>query len=159
MKRIRWKMRNALVAGLALLALPVFAAREMSVQVEETAVRSRPSFMGAPVVTVRYGDRLAVQSQQQAWVQVRTPGGETGWVHESALTTRRVVLAAQTEDVRVGATTREVALAGKGFNSEVEADFKARNEEISFVWIDRMEAIRMTEREIKEFLIEGGIQP
>jgi SH3-like domain-containing protein len=153
------RLRIGLLAGLFALTGVVAMASEMSVQVEETSIRSRPSFMGAPVASVKYGDRVAVQNVQQGWARVRTATGTEGWLHESALTKKRVVLAAQSEDVRVGATTREVALAGKGFNSEVEADFKARNTGISFEWIDRMEAIRVTEHEIRSFLAEGGIQP
>lgn len=156
-----WSRRICLwgLAGLLTAAATAATPREMSVQVDETSLRSRPSFMGAPVATVRYGDRLAIQTVQQGWANVRTPAGDSGWVHESALTKKRVVLAAETDDVRVGATTREVALAGKGFNSKVEADFKAQNQDISFEWIDRMEAIRITERDIRAFLAEGGLQP
>ncbi|NTW06746.1 MAG: hypothetical protein HGA29_02760, partial [Syntrophaceae bacterium] len=51
----------------------------------------------------------------------------------------------------------ELQLAGKGFNPEVEKEFKNRNKEISFHWVDKMEQIRIPETEKQKFAREGGL--
>jgi len=55
------------------------------------------------------------------------------------------------------ASSSELQLAGKGFNPEVEKEFKNRNKEISFRWVDKMEQIRISEAEKQKFAKEGGL--
>jgi len=130
----------------------------MSLQVQSSPLRATPSPLGRVVATIQYGDRVEVVGRQTGWMQVKSPAGQVGWVNESALTRNRIVLKAGAEDVSRTASGEELALAGKGFNSQVEADFKARNENIDFTWIDRMEAIVVSDPEVVVFLKEGGLQ-
>ena len=105
----------------ALMATGAWAAKEMSVQVRDGQLRNRGSFLGTVVGTVAYGDRVTVNQTQAGWCEVSI-AGKTGWIHESALTPKKVVLASGTADARAGASGEEVALAGKGFSKEVEAE-------------------------------------
>jgi len=73
------------------------------------------------------------------------------------LSEKRIVLKAGGRDAQVGASSGELALAGKGFNADVEAEFKARNRDIDFSWVDRMQAMKVPPERIAAFLQEGGL--
>ena len=131
----------------------------MSVQVQSGQVRATPSFLGAVVVTVPYGAAVDVLQQQGEWLQVRTAQDQAGWMHQSALSTKRIVMNAGGATAQAGASSDELALAGKGFNSDVEKEFKAKNKNISFATVDRMVKIKVTPHEMQAFLRAGGVQP
>ena len=132
----------------------------MSVQVRAGQLRSSNSFLGTIVADLHYGDRVAVLEAQGAWRQVRTADGSaTGWIHESALTEKRIKLQAGEEDAEVAASSGELALAGKGFNSKVEAEFKNKNKDIDFTWVDKMEAYTVSAKQAQAFFKTGGVAP
>jgi SH3-like domain-containing protein len=133
-------------------------AAQMSVTVRETRVRAAPSFMGAVVAVLAYGDRVDVLEEQRGWARVDAGNRGQGWVHLSALTEKRVVLEAGAEDVDRTASSSEVALAGKGFNEQVEAEYKEQKN-LDYAWIDRMEQIAFPADRLSAFLTEGGLQP
>jgi len=143
-----------IVAG-ALAATAV--AEMMSVQVREGPVRKSPSFMGQVVVTVPYGKRVNVLEKQPGWVKVST-GSASGWMHESALTRKRIVMGAGGANVQTDASSDELALAGKGFNSEVEREFQSQNRELNYAAVDRMENREVATTEIALFLKEGAVK-
>jgi SH3-like domain-containing protein len=143
------------MAAAAVAAGPV----AMSVQVKNAQIRATPSFLGKTVAPLNYGDRLEVLEQQGDWSKVNAPGGQTGWVHTSALTKKKIAMSAGSQNAQTAASGDELALAGKGFNSAVEADFKAKNPNIDFTWVDRMEKIKVAPDTIEQFLKAGGIQP
>ena len=158
MKRNRFFLPAALLA-LALAAAVVQAA-QMSVQVKEGVLREKASFLGKPVGSVAYGDRVDVLASQGDWRQVRSATGATGWIHSSALDSKRVTLAAASgNDVQLAASSDEVALAGKGFSQEVETEYKKQNRALDYAWVDRMITFKVTDAEALRFLQEGGLEP
>lgn len=153
MNRMKWMA--ALAA--AMLASGAWAAREMSIQVREGQLRNRASFLGTVVGTVAYGDRVTVKQVQSGWSEVATSAGRTGWIHESALTPKRVVVGSGTDEARIGASGEEIALAGKGFNKEVEAEYKKQNARLDYAWVDRMLGFGVPHAQLVEFLKQGGL--
>ena len=151
-----WFSLGLIVAAGSLLAAGPAA---MSVQVKNGQLRATPSFLGSLVAPLSYGDRLQILEQQGDWSKATAPGGQTGWVHNSALTKKKVVLKAGDENAQTAASGEELALAGKGFNSEVEADFKAKNKNVDFTWVDKMEKFKVPPGSMQQFLKEGGVQP
>ncbi|MDO9695242.1 MAG: SH3 domain-containing protein [Candidatus Latescibacteria bacterium] len=145
----------ALVIGVAAWA----AVQQMSVQVRTGQLRATPSYLGKVAAAVAYGDRLTVVGKQGAWYSVKDARGRTGWIHESALTTKRVVLKSGDADVAAGAGGDEIALAGKGFNEQVENEFKARETGADYAWVDRMEAMVVTPEQAVAFLAAGEVAP
>jgi len=130
----------------------------LSVQVKKTDIRFSPSFLGKILAEVSYGDQVEVRKEEGAWNMVSLIGSDIkGWIHTSALTSKRIVLRPGTSDVKQVATSDEVALAGKGFNKEVEREFRVRNPNIDLSMIDRMEKIVISQDQIKRFLIEGEL--
>ena len=150
-------MRTWILAGcLALAASAAWAAQEMSVQVRDGQLRNRGSFLGTVVGTVAYGDRVTVNQTQAGWCEVSF-AGKTGWIHESALTPKKVVLASGTADARAGASGEEVALAGKGFSKEVEAEYKKQNKNVDYTWVDWMGRQTVPSEQLVEFLKQGDL--
>lgn len=152
------KRFSAVVWALAALSGVVQAAT-LCVQVQSGQVRSTPSFLGAVVATVGYGLPVEVVSSQGPWCQVKAPDGTVGWMHETALTAKRAS-ARSGGSTATGASGDEMALAGKGFNRDVEAQFKAAHAEADFTWVDRMAALKVSAAEIGRFVSGGGlVQP
>lgn len=150
----RWML--ALVLASPLMAA---AAEQMSVQVQNAQLRADASFLGKLTASVPYGTRVTILQARGDWRQVQEPAGKTGWLHQSALTKKTISMQAGGQDVATAASGDELALAGKGFNSEIEADFKNKNKDIDFTWIDRMEKYKVTMDEITRFLNEGQVKP
>ena len=146
--------------GVVLIAASAWAAaNEMSIQVKKAVLRDKPSFLGRPAAYAVYGDRVRVADRQGDWVHVETPAGAAGWVHASAVTAKRIVLKAGAADAPSSASADELALAGKGFNADVEAEFKAANRDVDYRWVDTMEGMNFSPNELSRFLRQGGVAP
>jgi uncharacterized protein YgiM (DUF1202 family) len=130
----------------------------MSVQVRTSQIRSTPSFLAPVIELVSYGDQVSILQRQAGWREVKTAKGQQGWIHDSALSEKKIVLDAGKGDARVDASGKEITLAGKGFNPETEKEFKARHAEADFESVDRMEAIKMTPAQIQSFLQAGSLK-
>jgi SH3-like domain-containing protein len=149
-------------ALMAVLALPMAAVAQktLSVQVREGQLRATPSFLGKVVAKVAYGDRVDMLEDRDAWKRVSLQGGKLrGWMHASALTAKQVVLKAGQADVRTSATRDELALAGKGFNEQVEAAFKKENKNLDYTWLNRMEGFKISPEQMQSFLDKGSLAP
>jgi len=144
----------ALVAGLAWAAGQV-----MSVQVRTTQMRARPSFLGTTISEITYGTQVNLVSRQGPWVKVTGPQGKTGWLHESALSEKELAMVSGGTEAATGASGEEIALAGKGFNDQVEREFRKQNADLDFGQVDRMEKIVVTPEQAAAFLAAGQIIP
>jgi uncharacterized protein YgiM (DUF1202 family) len=144
-------------AAAAVAAAAWAAAQQLSVQVKETQIRAKASFLGASVATLGYGARVTVVEDKGAWVRVRDDKGKEGWVHRSALTEKKVKLSSGGKDAATGAGTDELALAGKGFSAEVEDAFKEQNAQLDFTWVDRMESWVVSPDDARRFLAAGEV--
>jgi hypothetical protein len=134
--------------------------QRMSVQVQDGKLRADPSFLGKIIGSVAYGDVVTVLRQQDPWIYVSTRTGQlTGWIHSSALTEKEIVLRAGDANVQKTASQREITLAGKGFNPQVENEYKRRNPKLDFEWVDRMENIVISDAEIRQFIKDGKLTP
>ena len=151
------KKRVFMALGLwGLLTGVSFATTTMSVQVNKADIRETPSYLGKIVTSLAYGDKVTVQSQDGAWLQV-TSSGQSGWLHNSALTKKNIVMKSGA-GAQTSASSGEMALAGKGFNSDVEKQFKDNHKDINFAPIDKMEKIKISISDLQEFAKEGKLQ-
>ena len=150
------KIKILLVVLLVMAAGAALAA-PMSVQVRNCRVRATPSQLGATVATVDYGAVVQAGPLQNGWYPVTTPDGKTGWLHESALSRKPVAMRAGTGDAATGVSSDEVALAGKGFNEQVEAKLR-REGKLDYTWVDRMSAFLVAAEQIAQFRAQGNLQ-
>jgi hypothetical protein len=153
--------------ALALLALGICAlagaqgiiavkGQSLSIVVKETQMRASPSFTGKVLATLKYGDQIAVLENKSGWIRAKSPDGKSeGWVNGSALTTKLVVIDTK-KDTKSSVSGSEVALAGKGFNKEVEAQYKADGK-VDYTWVDKAEAMGQPIEALAAFEAEGGV--
>lgn len=135
-------------------------AKTMSVQVRKCQLRNKPSFLGKIVANLGYTDQVTVEVEQDDWYRVKPQkSGKAGWVHVSALSEKKIVLEPGSKDIENAASSDELALAGKGFNEQVEKDFRKKNKNADFTWVDKMENIVVSQNEIQDFLKKGELQP
>ena len=59
-------------------------------------------------------------------------------------------------DLKRTAGADEVALAGQGFNAEVEDEFR-KNSELDYKSVDKVESYKLTNQDKLVFLHEGGL--
>jgi len=154
-------MRRIGLLCAALLALSAAAAAEqpksMSVNVKETQVRATPGYLGKVLGTLAYGDRVQVAQTQQGWVKVSVAGkGLAGWINESALTAKKVVLSSGSSSASQEASSGEVALAGKGFNSQIESENR-KDDSFDYATVDRMERAVVAPEAVAAFLKDGAL--
>jgi hypothetical protein len=156
-------MRTPLLAviflGIFSQPLSAEASEFLSVQVKQGQMRSAPSFLGKVTATLVYGDKVELIEDKGAWKMV-TIRKIKGWMHMSALTAKAITLQAGKANVKTGATSGELALAGKGFNAKVEAEFKSKNRHLDYATVDQMEK-RFTFRpdHLQAFIKQGQIRP
>jgi len=151
-----------MLCGWLLLCAPAVdgaVQAKMNVQVQTGQLRATPTFLGKVVTAVAYGTAVDVLQTKGDWMQVRTAQGQVGWMHKSALTTRKVSLSSGATTAKAGASSDELALAGKGFNSDVEREYKAKNKNLNFAAVDQMEKLKIPAAEMQAFLLAGGVKP
>ena len=71
----------------------------------------------------------------------------------------KLVLKAGDSTAKTTTSSYEVALAGRGFNQDIEAAYGVEKGASYFKWVDRMESFGRQPVEIAEFLNQGGINP
>ena len=153
-KASRFKM---LFAGVAVICVALLLAETLVVKVQSTYVRKDPKFYSSPVATLTAGESVTQLSSQDGWFQVRTSQGVEGWIHSSAVQTGKLKVASMDRSMQTAATADEVALAGKGFDKQVEDEYKSRNKALNFADVDRMLKIKVTPDELRRFLMDGKL--
>ena len=145
-------------ACIFLLTALASAAATMSIQVRETQLRATPGYFGKIISRASYGDQVTVEGAKGSWKKVRLKKtGRTGWINSSALSAKEIKLVAGAKGTKGAASASELQLAGKGFNPEVEKEFKNRNRQMSFRWVDKMEQIVISDAEKQKFARDGGL--
>jgi uncharacterized protein YgiM (DUF1202 family) len=146
-----------LFVGVAVVCVALLLAETLTVKVQSTYVRKEPKFYSSPVATLRAGESVTQISSQAGWYKVRTSKGVEGWIHSQSVATGKFKVAAMDKSMKMSATADEVALAGKGFNKQVEDAYKSRNKGISFAEVERMLRIKITPEELRRFLMDGKL--
>ncbi|NDC38247.1 MAG: SH3 domain-containing protein [Proteobacteria bacterium] len=157
-------MRLGLALGLGLISLllPVPDAQAdgdravVQVNIKESKLRTQPKFWSSTVADLKYSESLTLLGSESGWLKVRTKSGAQGYLHSSAVTTKKIVLAGKAS-VGTQADAAEVALAGKGFSREVEREYALSNPELNFKAVNAIEQVRVSDQELLAFLREGKL--
>ncbi|MBN1826888.1 MAG: hypothetical protein JW958_11535 [Candidatus Eisenbacteria bacterium] len=153
---MRWKTKALGTLGMLLAAAVLYAGTQWTVQVKSTKLRKEPKFWAGAVKTVEIGAKLEETGRQGEWIRV-SAGGATGWVHESAVTTKKIALSGGGGTVDRNASDHEVSLASKGFTEEVEAEYKKSGKGLDYEAVDRVDRIRVSDEELRKFLEQGKL--
>jgi len=123
----------------------------MYVGVKNLQLKSGTGFFASNRGQVNYGDRVTVVQINGRFMEVRTASNITGWTPTANLSAKQV-----SSGTSSTATAREVALAGKGFNQDVENSYKTQKN-LNYADVDRVEAVSVNENDLRRFLEEGRL--
>jgi uncharacterized protein YgiM (DUF1202 family) len=127
----------------------------MYVAINSAELKSGTGAFANTVGALKYGERVTVLQTSGRFMEVRSDVNQSlrGWTAEANLTTRQVVPGAGGS-----ATDRDVAMAGKGFNQEVENSFRSQNRNLNYNDVDRVETMTtINQTELRRFLEEGRL--
>lgn len=119
-------------------------------------VRATPSFLGQIVGRASYGQPVDVLEENGDWRKVSV-GAVTGWMHVSALTTEKLALQGGSGNA-AGVSGKEMALAGKGFNAQVENEYR-NSHGGDYATVDAMEKYVYQPDKLMAFLAAGDVRP
>lgn len=158
---MKHKLTHITLALLLTTTSVIFAKEKtMSIQIRKGQLRSAPSYLSHVIENLDYATRVTVLEEKGVWFLVSKPGSQTkGWLNSSALTKKKLKISSGDVNATSVVSTEEQALAGKGFNSDVEAKFKKDNKDIDFTWVNKMEKIKIPTPTLIKFLKQGDIKP
>lgn len=135
----------------------LFASKgtKMYVLVDKTELKSSPSFFGKNLEAIFYGDEVIVLEEKGKWkkVQLSSDSWIEGWINESSLTKKKIVVS----DSRLSVSTEELALAGKGFNADIEAQYKKEGN-LNYQDVDVVEKNMISFENVLDFMIDGKLE-
>ena len=135
-----------------LVAAQVARGGTLYVATKTADLKSSTGFFASKRGTLNYGDRVTVLQVNGKYVEVRSASGTlTGWTAVANLSAKQVIAGSTTS-----ASSSEVALAGKGFNQEVEDAYKKEGN-YDYADVDRTETLTVNEAELYRFLDEGRL--
>lgn len=151
-----------LVAGTLIAAYAADAGDPLFVQVKQTPLRTSPSFLAPTLDTLEYGAAVTYRSARGDWYEV-TPtdatDGPVGWIFSDAVErdgSTEVVLQSERVERRT-VTSREVALAGRGFSENLEQEYAAQ-EELDFDQVDAIESRVIDGARVISFIEEASLR-
>jgi len=123
------------------------------VAVKNVTLKSSTGFFASNRGNLNYGDRVIVLQVSGRFVEIRSIADSTlyGWTASANLSTRQVVAATTST-----ASAREVALAGKGFNQDVENAYRTQGN-LNYADVDNVERITVSETDLRQFLEAGRL--
>ncbi|QEN03189.1 SH3 domain-containing protein [Thiospirochaeta perfilievii] len=120
-----------------------------NITVKSAQIRQRPSFLGKILFTLNYTDEVAIYETKNGWSYIGFNSNK-GWIHNSALSDKKLILKKSDSKIEDRVSGSEVALAGKGFNSEIEENYKSQNN-LDYYWIDQMEEYQVDIESLIDF--------
>ena len=116
------------------------------------ALKSSTWFFASTKGTLNMGAQATVLQVSGNWAEVRSSANSslTGWTQTSNLSARQVVASG------TSASANEIALAGKGFNQDVENAYKADGK-LNFADVDKTEAITVSQNALYKFVTDGHL--
>jgi hypothetical protein len=146
-------------AVLALLAAdaPQDPGDVLTVTRKTTKLRAQKRSFAPAVADLAEGDKVVFVQKEGAWLSVKS-GQITGWLHETDVTAKSDVRLSG-QGVRESYSTSETAAAKKGFNPQVERQYRQNNPNLErgFQLVDQLQARSVPEAELRQFLSEGGL--
>lgn len=139
------------------LGAPIFAAsktKTMYVTLESAPLKAKPASASKKVGTVEYASAVSVIKTEKSWVYVQLADDASveGWLPASALTSKKI----KDKNNSASADADEIALAGKGFNSTIEAVY-AEQFEVNFEIVDYIESLGANTEDAVIFAQQGKL--
>jgi Bacterial SH3 domain len=135
----------------------VAAAATVKVITQEAMIRTDKRFFSPALVRAPFGAALQELGREGDWFRVNYQGKE-GWIHKSAVQEQKFQLSSLAGGQPEEASRDEVALAGKGFNPEVEKAFRDKNPKMRYDLVNQVQAYRVEEQKLQAFIRAGNLR-
>jgi hypothetical protein len=152
--------KNLVFLCLVLFAGGIAAAQTVAggtlyVAVKTVTLKASTGSFAANKGTLNYGDKVTVIRIDGRFAEIKSAANSslTGWTATANLSAKQVVAGNSNT-----ASAREVALAGKGFNQEVENSYKNQKNNLNYADVDKVETITISEADLKKFLEDGRLK-
>ena len=154
--------RTLLVSALIVTSLVVVAfdaGDPLFVQVRETELRATPGFLSQIEQRLEFGEEVSYLDERSGWMQVTVvSSGATGWIHATAVKENRSTqIQLEGERTTRTVTSREVALAGRGFSENLEDEY-GNQKALDFSRVDELEAASVDPTEIIGFVQDAELR-
>jgi hypothetical protein len=150
-----------LLLGLVLLwaAAGVGQAQTFKVVQSKQQLYAEPNFSANALGTVPESTEVQIIQQSGDWYQVEYQG-QQGWLPQQAFpAAKKLDLSKLLKGKAVQESkTDEVALAGKGFTPEVEANYRQKHPNLNYAQVDQVEKFEVNPGQLQAFQREGGLQ-
>jgi len=147
-------MKKLIFLFVIFLAAAALWAQTLYVSVKTVDLKASSGFFAGVLGTLALGDTVTVQQTQGKWLVVRSASGLQGWAPADAFSARRSFQSGS------GVSATEFALAGKGFNNDLEKILLSTDkptDKIDYSKVDAMERRILSQEEIRSFLREGRL--
>ncbi|MBO4638779.1 MAG: SH3 domain-containing protein [Treponema sp.] len=139
------------------LSIPVFSASKTKTQyvaIDPAPLKAKPAASSKKIGSIEYASAVLVLKEEKSWVYVQLVGDKSveGWLPASALTSKKIKDKANA----TSANADEIALAGKGFNSTIEAVY-AEQYELNFDIVDYIESLGVDQDDAIAFAQAGQL--
>lgn len=140
-----------IISAVLLLTLSAmcFAEKKVYVKTKNADLMKKKSALAGSATVVSYGAELIVMEESDGWYYVQLSGKKNvkGWIKESKTTDRKL-------STRSSANAKEIALAGKGFNAEIE-NLYANSGNGNYDAVDEVEKTEVKSDKINTFIEKG----
>ncbi|MGB9710645.1 MAG: SH3 domain-containing protein [Thermodesulfovibrio sp.] len=143
------------VAVLFFLFTTLLWADTITVVTKENAIREAPRFFAPVKAYVKYGDILNVIGKERDWYRVKFKN-LSGYIHKTAVEKRSVTSYGNYTN-STAPSEGEITLAGKGFNPQVERQYRSNHPQMPYNLVERIEKYSIPEKEIISFIKNGGL--
>ena len=159
----------ALFISVGLFSAPKSKSQKiMYVAVEKLDLKNKASITAKQTSSLDYGSRVIILDEKGSWCKIQLIGDDSvnGWVNSGSLTKKKIIVAStkvgsSTDDEniekRVSTNASELSLAGKGFNSAVEAAYEDEFD-VNFELVDQIEKNGVSEEDTIAFIIQGNLR-
>jgi len=153
MKKFMWLIVFASLVTVAAFT-QISRGATVWVSAKSATLKSSTWFFASNRGTVDYGHQLTVLQVSGSWAEVQSSvnSGLSGWISTSSLSTKRISATGGSSS----ASASEVALAGKGFNEEVENAYKAEGN-LNYEAVDWTEKLVIPGDDLYNFITEGNL--
>ena len=137
------------------LVMPAFSASKTKTQyvaIDSAPLKAKPAASAKKIGSIEYASAVNILKEDKSWVYVQLVSDTSveGWLPASALTSKKI----KDKSSAASANADEIALAGKGFNSTIEAVY-ADQYNMSFDVVNYIETLAADQEETIVFAKEG----
>ena len=128
-----------------------------AVQVRQIEVKATPNYLSSTTGRLNYGAKVKVVAEEGNWYRIESPAG---YIPKSAVGRSAKSVDASKGYAAKGVSHDETALAGKGFNPQVESEYKKSSASLAAAYsqVDKVERMTVSDSALKSFMAQGKLR-